>query len=323
VILHHWQGAAPNFGDELNTVLWPRLLPNFFDGKPDVRFLGIGSILDGRHPADQMKLVAGSGYAGYERKPRLDGSWLIHWVRGPLTAAAIGLPTDLALGDPAMLLPLVLTVPTEPAVAVGYMPHFESLSRGPWRQAAGLAGMTMIDPRDPPALVAAAVSRCRLLVSESLHGAVVADAFRVPWIPIRPLMGVHRSKWHDWTETLDLRIRPLPLPAASGAEWLAASRLAELHRGRQMIERYREQLNALWPERLLARAVEALRRAAATEPHLSSPHALERCQSRMMEAITELRRRPIPLEANRAEQASLATDLLQTDNSGYQLKPVG
>jgi succinoglycan biosynthesis protein ExoV len=323
VILHHWQGAVSNFGDELNTVLWPRLLPDFFDAKPDVRFLGIGSILDGRHPADQIKLVAGSGYAGYERKPQLDASWVIHWVRGPFTAAAIGLPPHLALGDPAMLLPLVLTVPSEPAVPVAYMPHFESLTRGPWQQAADLAGVTLIDPRDPPAVVAASVGRCRLLLSESLHGAVVADALRVPWIPIRPLMGAHRSKWHDWTETLDLRIRPWPLPAASGAEWLAVSRLAGLHRARRLIDCYREELNALWPERLLARAATALRRAAATEPQLSSPHALQRCQSRMMEAITALRRQPLPLAANRTETASLATDLHQTDNSEYQLKPVG
>jgi succinoglycan biosynthesis protein ExoV len=323
VILHRWQGAVPNFGDELNTVLWPPLLPDFFDEKPDVRFLGIGSILDGRHPADQVKLVAGSGYAGYERKPKLDGSWVIHWVRGPFTAAAIGLPPRVALGDPAMLLPLVLSVPTEPAVPVGYMPHFESLTRGPWQQAAGLADIALIDPRDPPAVVAANVGRCRLLLSESLHGAVVADALRVPWIPIRPLMGMHRSKWHDWTETLELRIRPCPLPAASGAEWLAVSRLAGLHHGRRLIDRYRKELNALWPERLLARAADALRQAAATEPHLSSPHALDRCQSRMLEALTALRRQPIPLAASRTEGASLATDLHRTDNSEYQLKPVG
>jgi succinoglycan biosynthesis protein ExoV len=324
VILHHWQGEAPNFGDELNTLLWPRLLPNFFDGKPDVRFLGIGSILDGRHPADQVKLVAGSGYAGYESKPRLDRSWVIHWVRGPLTAAAIGVPPHLALGDPAMLLPLVMSESSEqPAIPVGFMPHFESLSRGPWEQAAILAGITLIDPRDPPALVAASVGRCRLLLSESLHGAVVADALRVPWIPLRPLMGMHRSKWRDWAETLDLRIRPRALPAASGAEWLAVSGLAGRHRGRQLIDRYREELNAIWPARLLARAADALRQAAATEPHLSSQHALDRCQSRMMDAITALRRQPIPRSAARAGSAPAATDLHQADNSEYQLKPVG
>ena len=44
--LFAWEGDARNFGDELNRLLWPRLLPDFFDDDPAELFLGIGSVLD-------------------------------------------------------------------------------------------------------------------------------------------------------------------------------------------------------------------------------------------------------------------------------------
>jgi succinoglycan biosynthesis protein ExoV len=78
VILYRWQGPSSNFGDELNTLLWPRLLPGFFDGNPAVSFLGIGSVLDRRHASQAIKLVAGAGYGGYEGKPQLDENWIFH-----------------------------------------------------------------------------------------------------------------------------------------------------------------------------------------------------------------------------------------------------
>ncbi len=104
--LYRRQGHARNFSDELNTLIWPRLLPDFFDDDPAEIFLGIGSLLDARHAATPVKLVADAGYGGYERLPTLDATWVIHWVRGPHTCRALGLPDSAGLGDPAMLLPI-------------------------------------------------------------------------------------------------------------------------------------------------------------------------------------------------------------------------
>jgi succinoglycan biosynthesis protein ExoV len=325
VILHHWQGHAPNFGDELNTRLWPLLLPGFFDGEPDARFLGIGSILDDRHPSACMKIVAGAGYAGYERKPLIDHTWVIHWVRGPLTAAALGLPSRTALGDPATLLPeaMALGCPSGQPTTCGFMPHFESLDRGQWARAAALAGITLIDPRDPPEAIIEAISRCRVLLSESLHGAIVADTLRVPWIAVRPLAPIHRRKWRDWAETVGVTIRPRLLPASSGAEWLSVSPLARLHRVRKAAVRYRAELDALWPERRLAAAVDGLRQAAGTSPQLSDDRALDRCKDRMMEAIAALRRHPFQGFAGAGNSAGVAAGLRQPDHTGYKLSPAG
>jgi hypothetical protein len=104
VQLYQWRGQVRNFGDELNSLLWPALLPDFFDHDPAEIFLGIGSVLDSRHPPGAVKIVAGAGYGGYELPPVINGNWMIHWVRGPITACRIGLPPAYGLGDPASLI---------------------------------------------------------------------------------------------------------------------------------------------------------------------------------------------------------------------------
>jgi succinoglycan biosynthesis protein ExoV len=289
MILYRWQGAARNFGDELNTLLWPRLLPGFFDDDPASLFLGIGSILDGRHSGSGLKLVAGSGYGGYERRARLDASWVIHWVRGPRTASILGLPAELGVGDPAVLLPLAGETRVD-GNTIGFMPHFESASFGAWHAAAAAAGIRLIDPRDDPRAVIAAIRGCRVLLSEALHGVIVADALRVPWVAIKPLAPIHRAKWHDWAATLGVRLVFRHLPPSSLLEWARSSSLAEFHAGRTLLSRHTDRLHDLRASWFLARATTALAEIARAMPQLSAPQALERCQSRMMDRLAALRR---------------------------------
>ena len=187
MLLYHWRGEARNFGDELNLLLWPRLLPGLLDDDPAELFLGIGSVLDARHARDAVKLVAGAGYGGYAPLPVLDARWVIHWVRGPRTARQLGLDTAYGLGDPAMLLPQAGWGRVGGGDTVAFMPHFESAERGAWVEAAAAAGIELIDPRGDPAAIIAAIGRCRVLLSEAMHGAIVADALRVPWIAVQPL----------------------------------------------------------------------------------------------------------------------------------------
>jgi len=61
LLLYRWRGETRNFGDELNTLVWPRLLPELLDDNPDALLLGIGSVLDARHDNAVTKVVAGAG----------------------------------------------------------------------------------------------------------------------------------------------------------------------------------------------------------------------------------------------------------------------
>lgn len=325
MILYRWRGAWNNFGDELNTILWPSLLPGFFDEDPTIRFLGIGSVLDQRHPSDAIKLVAGSGYGGYEREPKLDSRWIIHWVRGPRSAAVLGLPAKLGLGDPAVLLPATLGLSVTGGHTIGFMPHFESAARGAWGQAAAQAGIQMIDPRDDPMTILPAIGRCKLLLSEALHGVIVADALRVPWVAIRPLVRIHRAKWEDWADTMELQPRFSHLPASTLSEWAGASSLGSWHATRTWLQRQNHYLERLTPERLVARSSRSLQRAALVEPQLSSDVALDRCRSRMLDAVHKLAVNPL---CGRGVSAPVATPgaarrLQVGTDSAYEFKPIG
>jgi succinoglycan biosynthesis protein ExoV len=288
VQLYHWSGAARNFGDELNTLLWPRLLPGFFDDDPAERFLGIGSVLDARHDAGAVKLVAGTGYGGYRAPPTLDTNWIIHWVRGPLTARQLSLPEACGLGDPAMLLP----GPCAGGLSIGFMPHFESLERGAWVEAAHAAGITLIDPRGDPSAILASIGACRVMLSEAMHGVIVADAMRVPWIALRPLVSIHRAKWQDWAGALGLRLRFQLLAASSLAERLHASPLAAPRRCRHLLDLAHPTLHAAARRLFIEQAARSLTAAAASAPQLSTATALDRCRTRMLDRLDALRRDP-------------------------------
>jgi succinoglycan biosynthesis protein ExoV len=323
VILYRWQGAATNFGDELNTVLWPHLLPAFFDTDQATRFMGIGSVLDGRHSPYATKLVAGSGYGGYESIPRLDENWIIHWVRGPRTAATLGLPASLGLGDPAVLIPTALDLPSGARSAIGFMPHFESAEHGAWQQAADQAGVRLIDPRDPPLTILRAMTACKLLLSEALHGVIVADALRIPWIAIRPLARIHRAKWSDWSATVDLTPRFRILPPSTVTEWARTSRLSAWHTTRMWLERGQNRLATVTSARLVARAGDALKAAAQADPQLSSDTALDRCQSRMLDAVHTMRGNPLRAAYSRTTAQRTRSRLQTHPDCAYELPVIG
>lgn len=319
MILYRWRGETRNFGDELNGLLWPRLLPQFFDADPQIQFLGIGSILDARHPQARTKIVAGSGYGGYEPRSRLDSSWLIHWVRGPHTAALYGLPRDLGLGDPAALIPLVAPVRVPTPGMIGFMPHFESAAHGRWHEAAADAGIRIIDPRGDPSGIVANIARCELIISEALHGVIVADALRTPWIAVRPLASVHRAKWQDWAAALPLGIRFHRLPPSSFLEQARASPLGKCHAGRTLLTQHAERLRPVWENRFIGRATAALADLTSRAPQLSTDAALDRCTSRMMERLKGLRHNALapPFQSGVTRSSAWGSRLHRVANPAY------
>jgi succinoglycan biosynthesis protein ExoV len=288
--LYYWSAQGPNLGDSLNPWLWPLLLPGFFDDEPRELFVGIGSNLGHRFPDTAKKIVVGTGYGGYQAPPLLDAMWDVRFVRGPRTAQVLGIDRRLAIGDPGMLVHQLggaLPPPGEHH-AVGFMPHWESALYGAWEAVCDEAGAHFIDPRDPVESILASIRGCDLLVTEAMHGAIVADALRVPWVPFMPLPA-HRFKWFDWaaSQRLDLQFA-----AGARSTWLeGASGALEGHERLQAFVCVRGlRLRSFGSRYFRARACAAIVAASSARPYLSSNAMLETTTDAMLVRIDQVRR---------------------------------
>lgn len=205
-----WQ--TPNFGDRLNDIVWEHFIPDLLDDNEDALLVGIGSLLNHRLPKDPIKFVLGSG-VGHGEMPERDSSWRIVWVRGPVSTSVLDIDPSYAMTDGAILLKEMCTDPMGDEWDCSFIPHETAILAGArdWlRGFCAQCGIHFIDPHQPPLQVIDEIRRSRQLLTEALHGAIVADTFRVPWLPLAR-RGVYQLKWRDWTQSMSLPYKPVPV----------------------------------------------------------------------------------------------------------------
>lgn len=295
-----FRGEQNNFGDELNLWLWPKLLPDFFDDDTSILFIGIGSILGKIFEDTAKKIVFGAGHvADYNDIPTVNGGdWDIFFVRGRRTARALGLDETLGIGDAATLIrALDIQFERKPSY-VGFMPHWESMRRGDWCKVCKLAGIRLIDPTKPVDQVITEILGCELLVTEAMHGAIVADALRVPWIPVLPIDHNHREKWFDWADTLNLNLVRHHLSPSSSAELRVAtknrpimSRLARVLTWPPIVSFTKPVIRHASAPFMRRVAAKSLAKIATESPSLSSDDAIENVLRKMKSKVRDLESR--------------------------------
>lgn len=183
-----WCKSA-NVGDALMPLLVEKLIKRgVVYNRRGPRLLLGGSILNW---GDERCVAWGPGIAdaSHEVNPKMR----ITAVRGPLSrerALACGAVVPEVYGDPALLLPRVFPRMIGAARAVGLVPHFihyEMMKR--------LYGDAcyIVDVTQPLEAVLAALWSCETVISTSLHGLILADAYGIPsgWasVPSNPIGG--------------------------------------------------------------------------------------------------------------------------------------
>ncbi|PVE55178.1 polysaccharide pyruvyl transferase family protein [Rhizobium rhizogenes] len=218
---YHWESHHGNFGDDLNLWLWDFLLPGLRDVHPDVLLVGVGTVLnDVLFPPGQRKLVIGSGY-GYGAVPDTSTPdlWDIRCVRGEMTAAKLGLPPEKGIVDPAVM---VTEMPEfqnlQKIYKKTFVPHWESAEFGMWDTVCEPAGLTYLDPRGEAKSVIKQIAQSEMIVAESMHGAILADAFRVPWVAVSTSQSINSFKWSDWAGSVGVAYEPRYIPVSTRAE---------------------------------------------------------------------------------------------------------
>jgi succinoglycan biosynthesis protein ExoV len=287
----YYQGKFPNFGDALNTWMWPKILPHFFDEDEKVVFIGIGSTIGNYYEKTAKKIVFGAACVpGYNDRPDVHGGdWEIYFVRGYRTTQILHISPDFALGDAAILLRTVVETQRTSSEVVSFMPHWESLERGNWEHACRQAGINLIDPRRPIDEILRELLRSRMVLAEAMHGAIVADALRIPWVPLLPLDALHRAKWFEWALALGIDLKPHRFLPSS----LFEAKTTLKHR--PTLVKLIDSASCSPTSHLINKgaiygAAHRLTQLARVSPCLSDERVIDRVTERMLEKVQLLRR---------------------------------
>lgn len=176
-----------NFGDELGAIILRKLgykVQRVALAKADVVLTG--TILDMAEKVKPDVTVLGAG-SGYTHEAVHHFTTLA--VRGKLTNDT--LKKDVIMGDLGLLASRIW--PKSPAkYNIGVVRHFVDTDDYPYAD-------IVINASDPAETVIAQISSCRVILSSSLHGLIVADSYGIPNMRIsRDDVITGNWKWLDY-----------------------------------------------------------------------------------------------------------------------------
>ena len=216
----YYKAQKGNFGDDLNGWLWPK----FFGANKNNEdyFIGIGSILFKdcivlKPLRNKKKIVFGSGVKPANEPLVIDDTWDVQFLRGPLSAGALGKKHEY-ISDGAYALRLIKEFEnlqnTPKKYKVSVIPYFHSVEYFNWEEICDQLGFHYISPLAELGIdhVLHEIAASEYIISEAMHGAIIADALRVPWsrfilsTPYTEGQMVSEFKWMDWLYSVQLII---------------------------------------------------------------------------------------------------------------------
>lgn len=197
IIFVKWSQSSEtknNFGDALNPWLIRKLTgmeiinaSKSFNFRNKPVYSIVGSVLD-RSRFDNM-IVWGSGFKSKDSKVKIKPAKVLA-VRGPLTRDNLieqGIECPSVYGDPALLLPQIYNPDIPKKYKIGIIPHYVDKKTQLLKSLTNTSDVSfkIIDIEDDIESFIDNVLSCELIVSSSLHGLIVADAYGIQSLYIR------------------------------------------------------------------------------------------------------------------------------------------
>jgi len=208
-----WVKSLNNFGDILNPILIQNLTSKHIINInatycKSTHLLAIGSILQ---RANSKSIIWGSGFISedsmFESEPKM-----ICAVRGPLTRSKLiekNIDCPKVYGDPALLFPKYYQPKTKKEFKLGVLAHYVDKNNR-WLLEAAEQGAHIIDVQNTnPLKVVDEIYKCENIASSSLHGLIIADAYKIPslWIKISNKITGGSFKFHDYYASINLSVK--------------------------------------------------------------------------------------------------------------------
>ncbi len=199
-----------NFGDLLGPLLLEKFchLKSEWADREKAQLVIVGSILE-HLPVNYSGVIAGCGKL-HEGSELSFPQAIILGFRGPLTAK--GFKGNITLADPGLLANELIPM-EDKEYSLGIVPHWtdKTLEHNPIFKK---FHPKIIRVGDDPLKVIREIGQCRKIVSSSLHGIILADAFNIPRrieIPPMALSHPYREgalfKWEDYSASLNMKLK--------------------------------------------------------------------------------------------------------------------
>ncbi len=230
--------GGSNFGDALNPILYefitggrPKHISHDNGQNTDCVMM-IGSIID---RAFSRTIVWGSGLA-YFKKVLEQADFRA--VRGPLTREALllkGFFCPEVYGDPAVLMPCYYNPPVKKIYDLGVIPHIAETSS----VQVDVPGAIKIPLyTNNPLDTLRTMLQCRHIISSSLHGLVIADAYNIPskWVEFSDKVIGKGFKFRDYYQSFTNDQKPLDLRKNRTIRDLKVIEQTKLHNNQTLVQ---------------------------------------------------------------------------------------
>ena len=228
-LLFAFHGKYKNFGDQLTPVIldFYGFTTVFAHYKPKYKFSGtaqvvsIGTLLQNT-PSDFSGIILGTG--ADDLSLSFPCSTILA-VRGKFTQSNIGMSKKtITLGDPGLLVSFIYPENEKKTHLLGIVPHFvdknDNIIRTYERKFGDL--IKIIDVQRDPVDVIKDIKKCNNIISSSLHGLVIADAYSIPNIMYairKNIPPIHDHKYRDYYSAYNMGLNLIEVDGSESLDF--------------------------------------------------------------------------------------------------------